>query len=130
MAGTHREAQERTYTYPEVLQTFFPNSVLNRLHERLMENLGITHDFQHRFSPNKDNPLTGYIEVAKMGFYRVEQIRETILHHYKMEGFELTSKPEQSLMTFQRGEEFLSVSLTESSTSFSIHVTETMSILR
>lgn len=130
MASTLPETQKRTYTYPEVLQTFFPNSVLNRLHERLVETLGITYDFQHRFSPSKEKPLTGFIEVAKMGFHRIKNIRETVILHYQMEGFEMTSQPEQSLMTFQRGEEFLTVSLTESSASFSVHVTETMSILR
>ncbi len=72
----------------EFRSKYFPDTVLERLEERLCSKIGLTEPHQHRLSKNEHDSNTGLLELAKPKQPH-DSIIEVMAEFYKTEGFEV-----------------------------------------
>ena len=85
-----KKPNERTFcSMDEIHAAFFPNNFLYDLESKLCDHLGMTEPHQHECRPNKEDPLTGSIEVARPAWFGFNDPFKVAQEHYQERGYEV-----------------------------------------
>lgn len=106
--------QETFETFKKYHRCFFPNSILNRLENRLS-----TGKNKHRLQKKLDNPRTGTLDIEKPLWASESSICNIVRAFYKDEGFEVQGK---NYLIARRGNEEYSIHFSSQGSIISILV--------
>ncbi|MBN2421066.1 hypothetical protein JXB27_02190 [Candidatus Woesearchaeota archaeon] len=124
--------QKVFHSLDEFHEEYLPNDILSDLEKKLCSKMGLTESHQHRLSVSKDNPRTGFIEVARPGLPHEVLLPEeyspvafAVAGFYKVRGFEIF-KQENDLVEVGKGKERYSIMITKQINSYGVFVRETL----
>jgi hypothetical protein len=130
---------QKTYTLAEVLDTFFPDMILEFLGKDLCKSLGVSRDWNCRISPNEKNPATGLINIASGG-HDLDYLASCVSGFYTRNGYEVEVReskhefpeilnwPSRKFfhIDIQRGEKDYDIMLSEDGGDCSIYISESL----
>lgn len=119
------EETERVFnSYEKFHRHYFPNSVLERLVDKLSRELCANEPYQHKFQKGESDPLTGSIEVSKprFGISKLEAIKKTIRQFYIDEGFKVKPCEGNCFQLISPSQEDYTAIITEHEDYYSVYV--------